>query len=196
MRRSCTFVLSGLASLAFVAACNSSPESPAAPDAEATCPESLSDALTVACAPEGLRCYPQYDCGITSAIATCTCTGGSFSCADVTGKSLGEGGAPRCPSPAAAGTCPVSETIARQRACTEPRLMCFYPSTCSGSQEYDTCECSPETLADGQPAFVFDCTTPCDYDVALIDAGADGAYDATVTDAPGLDARVEAAPAE
>jgi hypothetical protein len=135
---------------------------------------------------DGLKCYPQYACGILPAIATCTCTGGSFACLDVTANAVAEGGVPRCPGALTTATCPATETLANQHACTESGLPCSYPSTCSGSREYDQCMCFSGPLENGQVGLRFECPAPCDSDAALVDtvdAGSESPHDATLGDA-------------
>ncbi len=86
--------LPGLASLVhLLAGCNPSPAPAASPDAEATCPASVAETLSTPCATDGLKCYPQYECGILPATATCTCSGGLFACVDVTAKPVAGAGA-------------------------------------------------------------------------------------------------------
>jgi hypothetical protein len=188
------WVAPGLASFA-LAGCTSSGSPAVEADAEATCPTSLFAAIGVPCATEGLTCWPEYPCGISSAIATCTCTAGLFVCADVTGKTLDDGGLPHCPAQPASGTCPATETLASERPCVESGLMCAYPSTCSGPREYDVCECFTGTLTNGQVGLRFECPTPCDYDAGLADeVSAAPTVDATTIDAPALDAPVEDGP--
>jgi hypothetical protein len=183
MRRSFTLSSPGPASVCYLlAGCNPTPAPAAPPDAEATCYASVAETLSAPCATDGLKCYPQYECGILPATATCTCTGGFFSCVDVTGKAVGEGGAPRCPSALTVGTCPATETLADQHGCTEPGLVCAYPSTCAANRSYDPCECFPFPLGDGAPGLRFECPTPCDSDAALFDTALPP-YDATVPDA-------------
>ncbi len=176
-----------------VAACTST-STPAVPtQPEATCPASVAEALGAPCS-DGLVCSPEYACGILPAIATCTCTGGSFVCTDVTGKSLDDGGQLSCPAASATETCPATEALASQRACTESGLACPYPSTCSGNtQEYDTCTCFTGPISDGGMGLRFQCPSPCD-DASLGDAGAPSVDAATAGDAPVEDATAVDAP--
>jgi len=151
---------------------------------------SPSAAVGAPCGSEGLVCSPEYPCGILQATATCTCTAGVFVCTDITGKALAEGGSPQCPALDASAACPATETIASLRACGNAGLMCFYPSTCSGGQEYDTCVCFTGTISDGGMGLRFECTPACDYDAAPIDAGP--TVDATAPDVSTEDAPSEA----
>ena len=184
------------ATLAYVVAGCTSTSTPAVPtQPEATCPASVSAAIGAPCAAEGLVCAPEYECGIASAIATCTCTGGAFVCTDVTGKALNDGGNPECPAAAATETCPTTEALANLRACTEIGLTCPYPSTCSGNtQQYDTCTCFTGPISDGGMGLRFQCPSPCDDAAALFDAGPTPSDDATVGDATAMDAPVSDAP--
>jgi len=190
--RAPSWIAAGLVSL--VLGCTSSAANQSVPaDAEAICPTSLSAAMGASCATEGLVCSPEYPCGILPAIATCTCTAGAFACTDVTGKTVDEGGSPECPAPAASQTCPATETLANLHACSEPGLMCPYPSTCSlDSQEYDLCQCFTGAISDGGTGLRFECTTSCDYDASPIDA--ESPADATV--APTEDSSSEARSAD
>jgi hypothetical protein len=191
------FLSVGLASLGhLLAGCNPSPAPAATPDAEATCPASVAEALSTPCAMDGLKCYPQYACGILPATATCTCSGGVFACVDVTAKPVAEGGSPRCPSTLTAGTCPATEALADQHGCTEPGLMCPYPTTCAADRQYDPCVCFTGPLGDGQAGLRFECPPPCDSDAALVDVDtgapdAPDASDATLPEAAPTDASHE-----
>jgi hypothetical protein len=192
--------MAALVPLGYLVAGCTSTSTPAVPtQPEATCPASVSEAMGAPC-PDGLVCSPEYACGILPATATCTCTGGSFVCTDVTGKALDDGGQPTCPAAAVAETCPATETLASQHACTETGLACPYPSTCSANtQEYDTCTCFTGPISDGGMGLRFQCPPPCDYDAALGDAGAPSVDDATVVeaavgDATAIDAPVGDAP--
>ena len=157
MRRSFSLALPGLLSAVhLLAGCNPSPAPAATPDAEATCPSSVAETLSTPCATDGLKCYPQYECGILPATATCTCSGGFFACVDVTAKPVAEGGAPRCPSTLTAGTCPATETLADQHGCTEPGLVCPYPTTCAANRQYDPCVCFTGPLGDGSAGLRFE----------------------------------------
>jgi len=145
----------------------------------------------VACGVEGLVCYPQYPCGVTPGIATCTCTGGFFACVDTTGQSLEDGAAPRCTANGGTeacpsgkvcppmATCPATEAFARVQKCTEVNLMCAYPSTCAGARDYDICQCVPVDAG----ALQFVCPPPCDYDAALVEFEAAAPPDAGRADA-------------
>jgi hypothetical protein len=176
-----------------LAACTSPGAATAAAEASAVCPESLSAAIGVACTTDGLACPLQYPCGIVPAIATCTCTGGVFACTDVVGRSLDDGGSPRCPPPLVQGACPSTEAIASQHVCNEVLLTCPYIRTCADAQTLDQCECVRDTLSDGQAAMHFNCPAPCDY-TPLVDAGAN--EDATIGEASAGDAPSESRAAD
>lgn len=185
-------VLHALLGVGIAAGCSpDSPSSGVALDADVVCPATVSGAETQVCAVEGLRCYPEYACGILSAIATCSCSRGRFLCTDVLGNALNSGDALACPTPQDSGACPKTLSAADLSPCTETGLACAYPSRCPGSPGYDKCECFPEATSDGAVALRFRCTQPC---VDGGPVGVDAPYDAP-SDAPAdAPAPIEAGP--
>jgi hypothetical protein len=192
--------LHALLGIGVAAGCSpDSPPSTVPPDADAVCPATVSAAETQPCGVEGLRCYPEYACGILSAIATCSCSRGHFSCSDVLGNALDAGDAtPACPTPRDSGACPATRSAADLASCVETGLLCAYPRRCPGSSGYDKCECFPEATSDGGVRLRFQCSEPC-VDGGALGVGVDASQDAppdapTEADAPGADASPDARP--
>jgi hypothetical protein len=179
--------LQALLGVGVAAGCSPDSPSSVALDADVVCPATVSGAETQVCGVEGLRCYPEYACGILSAIATCSCSRGRFLCTDVLGNALNPGDVPACPTPRDSGACPATRSAADLASCAETGLLCAYPSRCPGSPGYDRCECFPEATSDGGVRLRFQCSAPCVDGGAL---GVDASYDAP-SDAPS-DAPIEA----
>ncbi|MDP9033788.1 MAG: hypothetical protein M3O50_03200 [Myxococcota bacterium] len=185
-------VVAALPAALAVASCSSSNSpAPAAAEAGALCPATPELANGQACAPEGLRCAPEYACGITTAILVCTCTRGSFQCVDGAGMPVDPGAPPSCPgSPFDAGPCPPTESAAQLAACSAPGQLCAYPSACSGM--FDTCQCFAGRTTAGQFGLRFECSArSCLYTEAAAPAGTDAKGTPDSSDAassPALDA--------
>jgi hypothetical protein len=190
------FVLQTLLGVAVAAGCDSASPGATAPDADAVCPATVASAGGQPCGLEGLRCYPEYACGILSAIATCTCSRGHFSCTDVTGSALDADATPACPTPRDGGACPATRSAADVASCTETGLLCAYPSRCPSSRGYDRCECFPEPAGDGGVRLRFHCSEPCvDGSAIVVDAADDAPPDApNEAGSPGADASADARP--
>jgi hypothetical protein len=159
MRVACAGLLAGcVLSLLAATGCSSVSSIAVLPDAQAVCPATPSEAIGAACEVEGLRCYPEYPCGILSVTAACVCSSGRFSCTDVTDAALtSSDGSPACPPAASGETCPSAEHMANQAPCSEPGLLCQYPSSCASIPAFDQCECKAEMTADGGSSFRFEC---------------------------------------
>ncbi|HZU84741.1 MAG TPA: hypothetical protein VE987_17545 [Polyangiaceae bacterium] len=113
------------------------------------------ETIGAACAVVGLRCAPQYACGIDTAILTCVCTAGSFACTDFAGNEVSTT-PPPCPAaPSRAGACPSTERTASLAPCSEQGLVCSYPSACPS--RVDPCQCSAGARADGGFGLRFEC---------------------------------------
>lgn len=125
-------------------------------DAIAVCPSTPEETIGAACAVPGLRCGPQYACGLAQVSLLCVCTGGTFQCSDGAGHQIANGGTPMCPQPATAGSCPSSEKSAQFAPCGEQGLLCAYQSPCAPS--LDQCECFSGATSDGGTALRFECT--------------------------------------
>jgi hypothetical protein len=139
------------------AACAGSKTVPSAQsDAEAVCPATPAETIGVACAVAGLRCGPQYTCGIDQATVLCVCTGGAFRCTDGAGNQLDKGAVPMCPAPTRGGSCPSTERGAQLSTCSEQGLLCPYPSACPS--RFDQCQCFPGATIDGGFGLRFECT--------------------------------------
>ena len=121
----------------------------------AVCPSTLAETVGAACGVPGLRCGPQYPCGLLQASLLCVCTEGTFRCTDGTGRRVTDGGKPMCPQPAPAGSCPASETSAQFASCGEQGLLCAYQSPCS--QRLDQCQCFSGAISDGGVGLRFEC---------------------------------------
>jgi hypothetical protein len=149
----CVAVFVGLAGSA---ACSGSKAvSSAQPDAQAVCPATPDQTIGVACAVAGLRCGPQYTCGIYQATLLCVCSGGVFRCTDGAGNDLAKGDVPTCPAPTRGGSCPSTERSAQLSTCSEQGLPCAYPSACAG--RFDQCQCFPGATIDGGYGLRFEC---------------------------------------
>ncbi len=209
MRSLAGLVLGALACVGTAAGCSESSSGSPAADAGAVCPATVDAAVGHACGVEGLSCSPLYACGLVAATATCTCQGGLFSCADVMGKALGAGDAPACPPLGAGQSCPATESAAKLSNCTEPGLLCSYPSTCPEARYLDTCECFTGKNAAGTSSLHFQCSTACpagDASALPVDSGADTEAEAAPADArpdspaeaasPGGDASIDARTAD
>ena len=195
-------VLAGLIGAGVAVGCSSDEQHPAAPDAEAVCAATVADTSGHSCGVEGLRCYPEYPCGIFSAIATCICSRGRFGCTDVTGNALNPADIPpTCPPATDGGACPATRSAAELSPCAVTGLLCAYPSGCPRTPAFDTCECFPAKMSDGGVGLRFECSPPCMEEggaIVSIDAPNDAPLDAP--DAPGeagppaIDAATDARP--
>jgi hypothetical protein len=195
--RLATKVSTALIAAAAFASCRATvTTAPDTRDADVLCPDGVDGTNGQGCGAEGLICYPQYSCGVLPAIATCVCSGGHFSCKDVTGHALNQGDSPACPPATTGETCPASEDTANLAPCTAPGRLCTYPSRCRGVPAYDRCECFSGALASGTNGLRFECTSACDSTDAgrvATDAQPDSAMDApaeaaTTSDAAAADA--------
>jgi hypothetical protein len=157
--------LAALAGSGGVVGCSSNKGSSEQPDAQTVCPVTADDAIGKSCGTEGLSCYPQYACGITQAILTCTCTGGHFQCTDVTGAQLADGGTPACPAVGdGGGPCPASESVANLSPCGQQQegQQCAYPAECDGGvPSYDTCYCFTGQTKSGTVGLRWECSNTC-----------------------------------
>jgi hypothetical protein len=137
-------------------------------DASAVCPATPEETVGAACALPGLRCGPQYACGILQVALLCVCTDGVFRCTDATGAMLDAAVTPACPGVSPPEACPSTERAANLAACTEQGLLCAYPSACSSSR-FDQCQCFPGAMANGQFGLRFECNSAA---CATFDGGA------------------------
>ncbi len=158
---------------AAVASCSSSSppsSSPLPSDAAAVCPATLGLTVGQRCAPDGLRCAPEYACGVTNVTLLCACTRGTFECTDGRGNVLAADETPVCPaSPAEAGACPATETAAQFAPCSEQGLLCAYPSGCPSA--FDSCLCFAGRTKAGLFGLRFECTPrTCDSRDAAVPA--------------------------
>jgi hypothetical protein len=119
------------------------------------CPSTPEATIGARCAVPGLRCGPQYACGILQASLLCVCTDGIFQCTDGTGRQLRDGGRAMCPMPGPGSSCPSTERGAQLASCDEQGLLCAYPSPCAS--KLDQCECFPGATADGGFGLRFEC---------------------------------------
>jgi hypothetical protein len=134
--------------------CNGSPAAPPTPaEAGAICPATVEATIGARCAVVGLRCGPQYTCGLLQPTLLCVCDGASFHCTDSVGNEVDT--SPTCPGPVATQSCPANGAGVQNLACKEQGLLCPYPSSCAG--QYDQCQCSPGALVDGGFGLRFDC---------------------------------------
>jgi hypothetical protein len=133
----------------------SSAEGAGAVAVPAVCPSTPAETAGAACGVPGLRCGPQYPCGLVQASLLCVCTEGAFQCTDGTGRRIADGGKPMCPQPAPSGSCPASETRAQFATCGEQGLLCAYQSPCS--RRLDQCQCFSGPIPDGGVGLRFEC---------------------------------------
>ena len=146
------------------------------------CPARFADVATATCSVEGQSCTFLGPCATFPSNVTCICTGGTFTC-----DGFAEAGT-ACPV-LTTQPCPVSEKVASGLFCSEPGLICTYPSACAGIPAYDSCQCIGGVTADDQPHF--ECAAAC---VRVADATAPR-MDATAPDAQAQgDAPADAAP--
>jgi hypothetical protein len=160
--------------LAAIAACGPDHTPTAShPSALAVCPATPDETIGAACGVAGLRCGPQYTCGVLSVSLSCICTGGAFQCTDGAGNPLVPGAPLDCPATQPTASCPATETGAQFASCTEVGLLCAYPSACPG--RLDSCQCLSGQIAGGS-GFRFECTratcSPNDGGAIAIDSGA------------------------
>ncbi len=184
----------GLASLAGACTSTSTPPAATTVDAQAICPNTLTETLGAPCTVEGLVCSPQYSCGIALGIARCVCTSGNFACSDLEDAALeGPDAAPSCPPTKAPDKCPVSEQAANLAACTESGLPCTYPAACDATPGFDTCSCTATKLPDGGMGKRFVCHSKCGPDAAppSNDAESASAPDADATAQPSRDGQAD-----
>ena len=139
------------------------------------CPATLEKTIGAACTMNGLVCGPTIRCGVTDVTISCECAEGVFRCLDAVGNPIATASEATCPVVVEAGACPRSEKAATLAACSDPGLLCQYPSACAGM--YDQCQCFPGPTGDGGFGLRFDCppvrcTNP-DAAVITFDAGLD-----------------------
>ena len=128
------------------------------------CPDTLQATAGAPCTSEGLMCGPQYTCEGIVAAARCTCTAGSFSCVDVTGRTLpGPDASPACPPRRDAEVCPANVVQATLALCTEPGLVCTYPTDCDATPAFRQCTCTEGPLPSGAMGLAFRCPDDCPY---------------------------------
>jgi hypothetical protein len=142
--------------------CSSAKKSAAVADASPFCPATVGDTAGAACVEGQKPCYPEYPCGFFNVTATCTCSGGTWGCTDVTGTQLASSSdTPNCPTVQNdAGACPASVMAASGNACGEVGQLCEYKPACDAGM-FDQCECFPGTLPDGGLGPLFECSSPC-----------------------------------
>ena len=132
------------------------------------CPLSYELAATASCS-DGQICPYLAACEPIAGNATCVCSGGHFACTGVPGVDLDAAAgdaSPACPLLATTEVCPTTEASARGLFCSEPGLICHYPSACTSIPAYDSCQCvAGRTVDEGVH---FECTPACE---ALPDAG-------------------------
>ncbi len=165
-----------------VAGCSSSSDNSVAPDAgNNDCPTTIPNALaTSACSTDREVCTVGFICpNELNEVATCTCTSGSWACADHTGTAITDPAAgTNCTALAnpADSQCPTSESAASQKSCKTPGLQCPYAgATCTGASAPNTDIC---TCSNGDDAgLIFDCEQPTciapPQDAGSTDAGGD-----------------------
>ena len=162
--------------VAAAAACTDSHTSfGSSPSTQPLCPSTPEATIGAPCAVPGLRCGPQYACGIFQASLLCVCTDGVFQCTDGTGRQLRDGGRPMCPMPGPGSSCPSTERSAQHASCDEQGLLCAYPSPCA--PRLDQCECFPGATADGGFGLRFECipaVCPGEAGSMPVESGDDG----------------------
>jgi hypothetical protein len=141
------------------AACATSPmTSTGQLSAGPTCPASFGDVATASCTVQGQTCTYLVSCPAFPSNAVCTCSGGSFTC-----SGFGDAGT-ACVELTTTGKCPGSERSANGLFCSDPGLICTYPSPCKGIPTFDQCQCVGGTTPDDQAHY--ECTSPCEMDAA------------------------------
>jgi hypothetical protein len=162
--------------------CNSPPSGPTqptdlsptvtSPGGTTVCPQGLAGAPGAPCDLDGLVCWPQYACEGITATARCACTGGAFACTDVSGHPVADADAsPSCPPRRDAEACPSSIAKGAIVPCTEPYLVCTYPTDCDASSvppAFRQCTCAAGPLPDGTEGLAFRCPDDCPYVAAPI----------------------------
>jgi hypothetical protein len=195
------------AAIGVATACNGSTPSPSPAEAQAPmCPATPAATIGAACGVAGLRCGPEYTCGLLQVTLLCVCQDGTFQCTDGTGHQLDSPDAVICPPAAATSSCPATERSAQLASCTEQGLLCSYPSSCPST--LDACQCSAGTTASGGFGLRFECRPAtcvdageapappdarADADASLADVTVDAGTlaDVTLDSATGSDATVD-----
>jgi hypothetical protein len=144
--------------------CSSAKKVAVGADASAYCPNTVDETAGAACVAGQKPCYPEYPCGLFSVTATCTCSGGTWGCTDVTGAQLASSSdTPKCPAASpGGGTCPASVMAANGNACGQIGQLCTYQPACDAGT-FDQCECFPGILADGGFGPRYECSSPCTH---------------------------------
>ena len=142
-----SLMLVGVSSM--VAGCSSSSDSSTPDAASQVCPVTIADAInTPKCTTDREVCVVGFVCpGELNEIANCTCTGGSWACADHTGAPITDPTAGTTCTNLGGGNdknCPADENSASFAGCKNAGLICSYAGqTCAGSTKpnTDTCQC-------------------------------------------------------
>lgn len=136
------------ASWGAMAGCSSDDLAATPPSAAAKfCPNTLKEAVGLACSSEGLDCPIGYQCLSVPQQGHCVCTAGKFACTDATKAVVPKGAEPACINQDKGNDqqCPASVAAAGGKTCTTAGLLCYYAGpTCpesNGVPKRDQCQC-------------------------------------------------------